>query len=104
MDIYENASNCVRDGILNFTEKPFYDIKGGILDQIMDIIESNASEIYPNYQEIDELMRHQHFKDLPFLRTKSKFASSSRKEKGLQIYKSWKAKDPKFTRYLEREG
>jgi len=55
------------------------------------------------YRRMDVIMEHKHFSDLPFINTK-KLISTSRENKGLEIYHSWKKKDPKYEKYLEGEA
>ena len=49
------------------------------------------------------VMNHEHFKDLPFEKTKDIY-ELSKEDKGKRIYEDWKSGNKEFEKYLKGEA
>ena len=56
-----------------------------------------------SFRDMSYVMKHEHFKDLPFKNTKDIY-DFPKEQKGKEIYKNWKSGDEKFEKYLEGEA
>ena len=56
-----------------------------------------------SYSDMSYVMKHEHFKDLPFKKTKDIY-DLSKEQKGVKIYEDWKSGDKKFEEYLKGEA
>lgn len=81
-------------------------INGALHIELADLSRYTLDKKYQEsrgYRSMEIVMDHEHFSELPFINTK-KLIRTSRETKGLDIYNSWKNKDPKYQKYLEAEA